>query len=682
MTELPAQTAIGIDVGGTYTDLFLYDANNRECSVVKVVTDHAAQANGIEAGLNNCNVQLNNVGTIVHGTTVGTNALLQRTGARVGLITTKGFGDVLEMRRRDRPQTWGLWGHFDPIIPRHRRLEVEERTLSDGKVIQPVDKDEIKEAGQRLLDMGAESVVVFFINSYANQQNETYAGDILREIWPNEYVSTSSELLPEIREYERASTSAINAYLQPIIGPYLTDLGDRLHRHHIDTQILVVQSNGGLTSTRMACREPVRTTLSGPAAGVIGAAYIAHQSGYDNVITCDMGGTSFDVSLIANGSASMVAETAIDFGMVTRSPMIEIVTIGAGGGSIANLDAGGILEIGPESAGSEPGPACYGKGNGTPTVTDANLVLGRINPLTPIGVGIGQLDLDAAKRAIVSHIAKPLGLDLMAAADAIIRVANSKMAGAIRLVSIERGYQPEAFVLMPFGGGGALHAGALIKDVGLSKAVIPRYPGATSAFGCVVADIRLDRVKTINTLLEHLDINRLNEESERLHLDGMRNLEASQLSVKELTVYLELDMNYVGQTHTITVQLPQNPVSVGFIRKAFEQTYRRIYSDVLEGIPVRVLNMRIVMIGKRPEFDLSLFLNAKVESTQTKTIKQRDVWVEGEWQSVRVYQRNQLNAGTVIVGPALIEQNDATVFVDDKLTGTADTFGNLTLELQ
>jgi N-methylhydantoinase A len=378
----------------------------------------------------------------------------------------------------------------------------------------------------------------------------------------------------------------------------------------------------------------------------------------------------------------MVAETAIDFGMVTRSPMIEIVTIGAGGGSIANLDAGGILEIGPESAGSEPGPACYGKGNGTPTVTDANLVLGRINPLTPIGVGIGQLDLDAAKRAIVSHIAKPLGLDMMAAADAIIRVANSKMAGAIRLVSIERGYQPEAFVLMPFGGGGALHAGALIKDVGLSKAVIPRYPGATSAFGCVVADIRLDRVKTINTLLEHLDINRLNEESERLHLDGMRNLEASQLSVKELTVYLELDMNYVGQTHTITVQLPQNPVSVGFIRKAFEQTYRRIYSDVLEGIPVRVLNMRIVMIGKRPEFDLSLFLNAKVESTQTKTIKQRDVWVEGEWQSVRVYQRNQLNAGTVIVGPALIEQSDATVFVDDKLTGTVDTFGNLTLELQ
>jgi N-methylhydantoinase A len=297
-------------------------------------------------------------------------------------------------------------------------------------------------------------------------------------------------------------------------------------------------------------------------------------------------------------------------------------------------------------------------------------------------VGIGQLDLDAAKRAIVSHIAKPLGLDMMAAADAIIRVANSKMAGAIRLVSIERGYQPEAFVLMPFGGGGALHAGALIKDVGLSKAVIPRYPGATSAFGCVVADIRLDRVKTINTLLEHLDINRLNEESERLHLDGMRNLEASQLSVKELTVYLELDMNYVGQTHTITVQLPQNPVSVGFIRKAFEQTYRRIYSDVLEGIPVRVLNMRIVMIGKRPEFDLSLFLNAKVESTQTKTIKQRDVWVEGEWQSVRVYQRNQLNAGTVIVGPALIEQSDATVFVDDKLTGTVDTFGNLTLELQ
>lgn len=677
-----AETVVGVDVGGTYTDLFLYDSVNHTCRVVKVVTNHSAQADSVESGLRQLKIPLNTLGTIIHGTTVGTNALLQRTGARVGLITTKGFRDVLEMRRRDRPNTWGLWGQFDPIIPRDCRKEVQERTLADGEIINPVDSDEITTAARELLDMGMEAVVVFFINSYANQQNESRAAEVLRTLWPNDYVSTSSELLPEIREYERASTAAINAYLQPVLGPYLSDLEVKLETKDTAAQVLIVQSNGGLTSTRMACREPVRTTLSGPAAGVIGAAHIAQQSGYGNVITCDMGGTSFDVSLIADGSTSMVAETAIDFGMVTRSPMIEIVTIGAGGGSIAHLGADGILEIGPESAGSEPGPACYNKGNMSPTVTDANLLLGRINPFAPIGEGIGQLDVEAAKRVIESNIANPLGLDVMAAADAIIRVANSKMAGAIRLISIERGYKPESFVLMPFGGGGALHAGALIKDVGLSMAVIPRYPGATSAFGCVVADIRFDRVKTINSPLEKLDIRMLNVEAEQLRIEAFGHLEASQLSVTEISVYLELDMNYVGQTHTISVRLPQDTINVEVVRSAFEQTYRRIYSAILEGIPVRVLNMRIVLIGKRPDFDLSLFQSSRREREKKMTVSRRDIWIGGGWHDTPVYQRDDLDPNAVIVGPAVIEQADSTVLIDEHLRGSADSCGNLILQLQ
>ena len=675
------ETVVGVDVGGTYTDLFLYDAVNETCRVVKVVTDHEAQAEGVERGLESFKASLGNLGSMIHGTTVGTNALLQRTGARVGLITTKGFRDVLEMRRRDRPHTWGLWGHFDPIVPRYCRKEVQERTLADGTVMDPVNPSEIKSVARALLEHGVESVVVFFINSYANHQNEKRAAEVLRTVWPNDYVSTSSELLPEIREYERASTAAINAYLQPVLGPYLNEIETKIQARDSGTELLIVQSNGGLTSAAMACREALRTTLSGPAAGVIGAAYIAHQSGYDNVITSDMGGTSFDVSLIANGSTSMVAETSIDFGMVTRSPMIEIVTIGAGGGSIAHLGPDGILEIGPESAGSEPGPVCYGKGNTKPTVTDANLVLGRINPLAPIGKGIAELDVNAAKCAIELHIAGPLNLGVMEASDAIVRVANSKMAGAIRLISIERGYQPESFVLMPFGGGGALHAGALIQDVGLSKAVIPRYPGAMSAFGCVVADIRFDRVKTINALLEELDIRLLNEEAQRLQNELFESLETSKRSVKEVSVCLELDMNYVGQTHTITVRLSEQPINAERVRSRFEDTYQRIYSTILEDIPIRILNLRIILVGKRPDFDLSLLVRSASPLGKTAGAATRDMWVDGSWQPTPVYQRDHLEPGVVIVGPCLIEQADSTVLVDEKLKGSIDSYGNLIMEL-
>jgi N-methylhydantoinase A len=325
-------------------------------------------------------------------------------------------------------------------------------------------------------------------------------------------VNISSDILPEIREFERASTTALNAYLQPVVADYLDRLAAELGQQSFDGQLLIVQSNGGVMTLETAKAMPVRTALSGPAAGVIAAAHIAETAGFPNVVTGDVGGTSFDVSLIARGETALAAQTAIDFGLVVRTPMIEITTIGAGGGSIAHVDRGGLLQVGPESAGAVPGPVCYGQGNTRPTLTDANLVLGRINPDRPIGGGLKRLDVDAAKAAIKAQVADPLGLDPVAAAEAIVRVANSRMAGAIRLVSIERGHNPRDFALMPFGGGGALHAGALMEEVGLKAALVPPYPGVTSALGCVIADMRHDFVHTVNRTLDEIDVTSFNTE--------------------------------------------------------------------------------------------------------------------------------------------------------------------------
>jgi len=454
---------IGIDVGGTFTDVFALDEASGACTVGKVPTTRHDPARGVLDGIRAVVAEFGDVATIVHGTTVGTNALIERAGAATGLITTAGFRDVLEMRRRDRPHTWGLWGRFEPVVPRDRRAEINERTLADGSIRAPVDPADVKAAAQQLQKLGAEALAVVFINSYANAENERRAVEAVRAIWPNAHVTASHEILPEIREFERTSTTVLNAYLQPVVGKYIARLEDGLTAAGAQGKLLIVQSNGGVTGVDTAKRLPVRTALSGPAAGVVAAAHIAASAGFTNVITCDMGGTSFDVSLIANGETSLAAEASIDFGLTVRTPMIEITTIGAGGGSIAFVDGGGILQVGPHSAGAEPGPACYGLGNERPTVTDANVLTGRIDAARPIGGKIARLDVEASRRAIATHVGEPLGLDAMAAAEAIIRVANSRMAGAIRLVSIERGHDPRAFVAMPFGGGGALHAGALIK---------------------------------------------------------------------------------------------------------------------------------------------------------------------------------------------------------------------------
>ena len=673
---------IGVDVGGTFTDVFFLDEANGKCGVAKVPSTKPDQSQGLLAGIRSDVTDLTKIATVVHGTTVGTNALLERKGAKTGIITTAGFRDTLEMRRRDRPRTWGLWGQYEPVVLRDRRLEVCERTLADGTVHAHVDPEDVKAQAQALLDMGCESVAVVFINAYANPANELTALAAVREVWPNDHVVASHEILPEIREFERTSTTVLNAYLQPTVGSYLHRLDTALRDDGFGGEVLIVQSNGGVMSLGTAGKRPIRTALSGPAAGVIASTHIAESAGFLNVITCDMGGTSFDVSLVAGGQSTLAAQTAVDFGLVVRTPMIEMTTIGAGGGSIAWVDRGGLLQIGPESAGSDPGPVCYGQGNDRPTVTDANLLLGRINAERPIGGKLDSLDLGAAKAAITKCVGEPLDLDPMAAAEAIIRVANSRMAGAIRLVSIERGHNPGDFAAMAFGGGGALHAGALIKDVGLKSALVPRYPGVTSALGCTIADMRHDFVQTLNSLLDELDLDQLASQFVCLAGQGGVLLDDAGMSFVGRETLFELDMSYLGQTHTVDVPLS---LSEGFnidrdqISAAFEARYKSVFGNPLSGIPMRVLNLRVSVIGIRPNFDLHLLAPDDEGSIGAAMRGTRPVWVDGGWTEATIYERLHLPVGAEIKGPALLEQPDTTIFVEPDLAGKVDEFGNLVI---
>lgn len=691
--NLVSTLVVGVDVGGTFTDLFVLDEASGRASIVKVpstrgeesrgfmngiarVATEARSAKGEEAGKAGEGGQARAIATIVHGTTVGTNALLERKVARTGIITTRGFRDVLEMRRRDRPQTWGLRGSFEPIVPRPFRLEVDERVLADGSIHTPVNLEQVREQAKALLAAGCEAVCVFFINTYANPANEQAAVQAVREIWPNAYVTAASEVLPEIREFERCSTATLNAALQPVVGSYLTRLEGDLRAQGFGGELLIVQSNGGVMSRTTACDVPVRTALSGPAAGVIACAAIARAAGFPNAITGDMGGTSFDVSLVANGQAALAAQTSIDFGMVVRSPMIQIETIGAGGGSIASVDASGMLQVGPESAGSVPGPACYGRGNTRPTVTDANVLLGRIAADRPLGGGLlAAMDGEKARAAVEEYVARPLGLNVMAAAEAILTVANARMAGAIRVVSIERGHDPRQFAYMPFGGGGALHVCAMMREVGVTTGIVPRYPGVTSALGCVMADMRHDAVQTLNRALADLDMDDVRHRVEQLGQQCQARLDSAGVRFAEVTQHIEFDMLYAGQTHTVAVQVQAEHLDKAGLTAAFEAAYRSAFGRILEGIPVRVMNLRYARIGVRPKFDLSVL--APEGTGSTEPLGMQRVYHAGQWWDAVRHARLPLPVHAQVTGPAILEQPDTTVWLEPGFTARVDTLGNL-----
>ncbi|MGE8604734.1 hydantoinase/oxoprolinase family protein, partial [Bordetella trematum] len=526
----------GIDVGGTFTDLILVDDATGEVRISKVPSTLDNQAFGVLEALRRIDMPLERIDSIVHGTTTTTNAVLERKLAKVGLITTQGFRDILELGRRTRPQAYGLTGSFVPLIPRELRREVPERMDAQGNVLTPLDEQALLDTVHALREAGAEALVIHFLHSYANPAHEQRALALAREHWPNPYVTAGHTIISEFREFERGTAAAVNASVQPILDRYLQRLQAKLSEAGFRSDLLVMQGNGGTVSARTIGRNAINTVMSGPASGVMAAAYSGRLSGYPNLITYDMGGTSSDVALIENGVPKVSSELELEYGMPLHVPMVDVHTVGAGGGSIARVQGSGLLRVGPDSAGARPGPICYGRGGEQATLTDANLVLGRLDPQRLLAVD-RPVDVAEVAARIEATIGRPLGLDAVEAAAAILRVGNHNMAGAVRLVSLARGYDPRDFALFAFGGAGPLHAVALARELAIPTVLIPVRPGLTNALGCLVADVRHDFVRAFNRPLKDLSDDMLRACLQEQISQGREAIARDGIPVSEIQVF-------------------------------------------------------------------------------------------------------------------------------------------------
>jgi N-methylhydantoinase A len=487
--------------------------------------------------------------------------------------------------------------------------------------------------------------------------------------------------LREFREFERTSTAACNAYVQPVVSSYLRSLKSALKQRGYSHDLLIVQSNGGVLSSDLAAKFPVNTLLSGPAAGVIAAKYIGEVTGYRNVISCDMGGTSFDVSLIDDGRPLYTSEVEIDFGIPVKVPQSDIITIGAGGGSIGWIDRAGMLQVGPKSAGADPGPACYKAGGQQPTVTDANLVLGRLNPILPYGAeGTFELDLQAARSTIQEKIAGPLGYDIHQAALGMIRLCNTNMSGAIRSVSVARGFDPRDFSLVAFGGAGPMHINALLEETGVPRAIIPYHPGVLCAIGCLSADFRRVFVQTVNRPLRDIGINGIRDVFSLYEGRGKDDLIASEIAFTDIVNVYELEMQYEGQLHTIKVSFDTLPKNEEVISGAFEHAYARRFKYSMPGMETRVVNIRCSTIGIRPKLDLRIDSSGHSQSQRNALKGVRPVYFDGAFVDTPVYDRSKLRSGETIVGPALIEQRDSTTILEPDSKIKIDEYHNMIME--
>tara|TARA_Y100001934_G_scaffold85106_1_gene105731 strand:- start:5318 stop:7351 length:2034 start_codon:yes stop_codon:yes gene_type:complete len=672
---------VGVDVGGTFTDLIVLNELTGSVNIAKVPSTPENQAFGVLSAINEGNTPLTDIDSIIHGTTVTTNALLERKISNCGLITTRGFRDSLELGRRTRPNPYGLIGNFECLIPREKRLETTERMNADGEIITPLDEDEVRVAAKLLLEMGVESVVIHFLHSYLNNSHERRAEEIVSEIWPNNFITCGSAVMAEYREYERGTTGMINASIQPVLDRYIQRLRDELKNKGYGHDLLVMQGNGGTISSKIISKMAVNTVMSGPASGVIAAAYTATVSGYPNVITCDMGGTSCDVGLIKEGVPQVSTELEIEYAMPIHVPMVDVRTIGAGGGSIAQISAAGILEVGPESAGAVPGPICYGRGGRNPTITDANMVMGRLNPAMMVS---SEVSIEDVASILDEKIAKPLNLSTAdEAAAAIIHIANNKMAGALRLVSLARGHDPRDFVLFPFGGAGPLHASALARELGLPKVLIPARPGITNAVGCTVADVRHDYVNTINSPLPQVDMKEIKTVFRNQEKSGRETIEFEGIAIEKIIVQHDVDMQFQGQTHILTVPVDTADVTREELHKIFAKAYWNRFAVELEEIRPVVVNLHTAVIGKRKSIDLIDLIDDKARKTSVNAAKvgMRSVWFEGGRAETPIYQREALPLNAKLKGPAILEQSDTTLVVEPKDTLEVDGFGNIIMSV-
>ena len=677
---------IGFDVGGTFTDFTLLDEASGAVHHFKIASTPRDLADGIAAGVTALMQQHNIAGGDIrfvgHGTTVATNMVIERRGAATGLITTKGFRDVLEIGRQTRPHLYDYSKTKPPpLVPRHLRHEVPERVLADGTVAMPLDEEAVAEAAKALAAAGVDAVAICFLHCYRRPEHEARAAEIARRYLPNAYFSLSSEVLPEFREFERLSTTVLNGYIGPRMSRYLAAFRGRLVELGIETAPYTIHSNGGLMSLESVRRFPVRTCLSGPAAGVVGAAHVGAEAGYPNLVTFDVGGTSTDVSLIHDGRPLFTSDRLVaDYPV--KTPMLDIHVIGAGGGSIAWIDDAGAVKVGPRSAGAEPGPAAYGKGGTAATITDANICLGRLNPVVLLG-GRMPVDRAAASGAVMDNLATPLDLPLETAAHGILRIAIANMSRAIRAVSTERGHDIGQFALFAYGGAGPLHASEIARACGLPTVIVPEAPGTMCARGMLLSDINLDFVQSEITIADAGSWQRIAALYEQMETTGRDWLAGEGVAPENCAFRALIDARYQGQNYEVAVAMDGSAErSLAAFLDGFRDNHVRTHGYDIPDRPVEIVNCRLQAIGHVPRPKARA--HAGTGTLTDAEIARRPVYFDDAtgWRETPVYDRLALPAGVAFAGPAVIEEMSATTIVFPGDAARLDAVGNIVIDVQ
>jgi len=692
---------IGVDIGGTFTDLVWVDEATGEIRVDKLLTTPKDPSQAVEEGvvtlLNEAGASARAVRALIHGTTLATNALIERKGARVGLLTTAGFRDAVEIGREGRYDMYDLF--IDPpvpLVPRQLRLEVAERMKADGSVLRPLDESRARTAIRRLSELGVEAVAICLLHSYRNPAHEQTLARLCGELLPGVPVSCSSDVVPEIREYERTSTTSANVYVMPLMARYLDDLERKLQGLGIAGPLYVMMSAGGIATPETAKRVPIRLVESGPAAGALAAARMARQVGEDRLLSFDMGGTTAKACVIDRGEPLLAREFEVaradrfkrGSGLPIRVPVVELIEIGAGGGSIARIDRMGLLKVGPDSAGADPGPACYGAGGREPTVTDADLLLGYLDPDFFLG-GRMRLDVEAARRAVEEQVARPMGLSLTEAAWGIHRVVNENMAAAARVHGIERGKDLRGYPLFAFGGAGPVHAWQVGRILRVPRVLIPSGAGALSAYGLLAAPLAFDFVRTAPQRMADADWDRINRLFKEMETEGRRIVHGAGVAEGDVVVRRSAEMRYLGQGHEVDVPIPLGRLgsaSLETITASFEAAYRLLYSRTPQGVPLEALNWRTVVSGPAPQglgevvrATSATRETAQVASVPTRTKSSRKAYFPetGGYVETPVYDRYALGPGSRLAGPAIIEERESTTVVGPGATVAVDVHRTL-----
>lgn len=673
-----ARTRVAVDIGGTFTDICVLDEDSGAIRVAKV----PSTADPIDAALEGCDragVDLRNVSLFSHGTTVATNALIMRKLPRAAMVVTRGFRDVIEIGRSTKEDLWDAYrDNPPPYIRRRDRLPIGERTDASGTVIAPVDEAEARALAQILRRRGYSAIAICLMNAFANPANERRLKHILDSELPGVAVCTSSDVLPEIFEHERFSTTVVNAVLHPVVADYAERMQRRLRERGYTRDLLLLHCGGGVMTPKTVAHQAARLASSGIAAGAIASRYIGQLCGFPNSIGLDMGGTSCDISLVHEGQPVYTRDWHIEYGQPICFPSIDVKTIGAGGGSLAWIDEAGSLRNGPESAGSRPGPACYGRGGTQPTNTDANLVLGRLRG--GLAGGAVQLDLVSAHRAIDVHIAVPLRLGTTAAARAILRVANANMADAVRMVSIRRGYDPRDFALVAFGGAGALHGAALAQELSIPTVIVPPNPGVTSALGCLLVDIQHDLTTTFLADASSVPATSVEAAFQVLEREARERLDAEGVEPRQMLLRRSLDMRYLGQWRSLTVPAATPFVDSGEAVQAFQEAHQREYNYIRQEVSVEIFRLNLTAIGITPKAELAreerLGTSCTARSYRAVVFDEHDTPLQ-----TAIYWRDDLHAGATFFGPAVVEQFDSTTLVPPGARCEVDEWRNLRIHL-